>query len=155
MVRSDGGSGGVLSGSLAASGPTGPEPERTDTETDFEHRETSTDMATPLTIEPFEGEDWTGLRVEGEVDLATADRLEVAVTEALDTGGSQFVLDLTDVGFMDSTGIRVVVLAHRAAQERGGELLVVTGDGPVRRVFEVAGLGSTLTLHRTLGDLPS
>lgn len=154
MVRSDDGSGGAP-GSLAASAPTGPEPGRTDTATDFEHREASTEMAAPLTIEPLESEDWNGLRVEGEVDLATADLLEAAVTEAMDAGGSPFVLDLTDVGFMDSTGIRVVVLAHRSAQERDGELFVVTGDGPVRRVFEVAGLGSTLTLHRTLGDLPS
>lgn len=112
-------------------------------------------MATPLTIEPIEGEGWTGLRVEGEVDLATADRLETAVAEAMEGDGSRFVLDLTPVGFMDSTGIRVVVLAHRAAEEQGGELFVVTGDGPVRRVFDVAGLGSTLSLHRTVGDLPS
>ena len=111
-------------------------------------------MAEPLMIDEIEADGWSGLRVAGEIDLATADQLESSIQTASEQG-ARFVLDLSPVSFMDSTGIRVVVLAHRALEERGGSFAVVTGNGPVRRVFEVTGLASTLSLYRELGDLPS
>ncbi len=117
-------------------------------------RDSRTDMAEPLMIDEIEADGWSGLRVAGEIDLATADQLESSIRTASEQG-ARFVLDLSPVSFMDSTGIRVVVLAHRALEERGGSFAVVTGSGPVRRVFEVTGLSSTLSLYRELGDLPS
>jgi anti-sigma B factor antagonist len=85
--------------------------------------------------------------VAGELDLATAPQLESALLPGLQEGGSA-VLDLRGLEFMDSTGVRVIVAAHHAAQEHGGTLALVRTepDGPVARVLEISGLDAVLTL---------
>jgi anti-sigma B factor antagonist len=85
--------------------------------------------------------------VRGELDLATAPELESALLPGLRDGGSA-VLDLRGLEFMDSTGVRVIVSAHLAAQEHGGNLALVrtVPDGPVARVLEISGLDAVLDL---------
>jgi anti-anti-sigma factor len=55
----------------------------------------------------------TTLRLAGELDMATAGRLEAAVAAALARQESELVVDLTAVGFMDSTGLRALLRARR------------------------------------------
>ncbi|MCW2996179.1 MAG: hypothetical protein JWQ18_3674 [Conexibacter sp.] len=85
--------------------------------------------------------------VRGELDLATAPELEAALLPGLREGGSA-VLDLRGLEFMDSTGVRVIVAAHLAAQEHGGALTVVRTipDGAVARVLEISGLDEVLDI---------
>jgi anti-sigma B factor antagonist len=85
--------------------------------------------------------------VRGELDLATAPQLEEALLPGLREGGSA-LLDLRGLEFMDSTGVRVIVAAHHAAQEHGGSLSLVrtAPDGPVARVLEISGLDAVLDL---------
>jgi anti-sigma B factor antagonist len=87
------------------------------------------------------------VRVAGELDLATAPQLEEALLPGLRAGGSA-VLDLRELEFMDSTGVRVIVAAHLAAEEGGGELGVVrtAPDSAVARVLEISGLDTVLHL---------
>lgn len=83
--------------------------------------------------------------VRGELDLATAPQLEEALLPRLQEGGHA-LLDLRELEFMDSTGVRVIVAAHLAAQDHGGRLSVVrtSPDSPVGRVLEVSGLDGVL-----------
>ena len=85
--------------------------------------------------------------VRGELDLATAPQLESALLPGLRDGGSA-VLDLRGLEFMDSTGVRVIVAAHHAAEEHGGSFVLVRTepDGPVARVLEISGLDAILKL---------
>jgi anti-sigma B factor antagonist len=85
--------------------------------------------------------------VRGELDLATAPQLESALLPGLRDGGAA-VLDLRGLEFMDSTGVRVIVAAHHAAQDHGGSLVLVRTepDGPVARVLEISGLDAILDL---------
>lgn len=85
--------------------------------------------------------------VRGELDLAVADDLE-GILLPLVREGRHAILDLRDLEFMDSTGVRVLVSAHLAAQERGGRFSIVrTSEGtPVRRVLEISGLDGVLEL---------
>lgn len=73
----------------------------------------------------------------GELDIATAGRL----TEALDAltvgSGEKLVIDLSAVGFMDSTGLRILISANRKATEGAYELVIVTGESPAKRVLEL------------------
>jgi anti-sigma B factor antagonist len=105
-----------------------------------------------MTPEPFSvtvGQDGARavVTVRGELDLATAPQLESALLPGLRDGGSA-VLDLRGLEFMDSTGVRVIVAAHLAAQELGGSLAVVRTepDGPIARVLEISGLDTVLNL---------
>lgn len=92
----------------------------------------------------------TVVAVRGELDLATAPELEVALLPTLEAGGD-VALDLRALEFMDSTGVRVIVAAHHAAQEHAGTLTVaVVPDGPVGRVLEISGLDAVLTIVEQL-----
>lgn len=84
----------------------------------------------------------------GELDLATVSELSEQVLEAVRDGSRTVVLDLRELTFMDSTGVRTVVSAHHAAQECGADLRVVRPlqDSPVARVIEISGLDDALGL---------
>jgi anti-anti-sigma factor len=75
----------------------------------------------------------------GEIDLATVGLVRDAV-ERDRQSGEKLVLDLREVGFMDTSGLRYVLeLVDRAARE-GFEVSLVRGPAAVQRVFEVSGL---------------
>ena len=74
---------------------------------------------------------------EGEIDLATVDHVGREVTAAHAESDGQIVLDLREIRFMDSTGIRLVV---QLARDLEGRFAVVRGGGEVARVFDLVGL---------------
>ena len=78
------------------------------------------------------------LRPAGELDIASAPRLERALSDR--EPGDRVVLDLADLEFLDSTGLRVIVHAVEAARTHGWELTLRQGPPPVRRVFEISGV---------------
>jgi anti-anti-sigma factor len=73
----------------------------------------------------------------GELDIATADRLSEALDALAIGSGEKLVIDLTGVGFMDSTGLRILIGANRKANEGAYELVIVTGESPAKRVLEL------------------
>ncbi|HMJ34674.1 MAG TPA: STAS domain-containing protein [Baekduia sp.] len=102
---------------------------------------------TPFSVSVDEQPDRTVIAVAGELDLATAPELEAALLPRLRDGGHA-VLDLRALDFMDSTGVRVIVAGHVAAQEHGGRFALVrtAPDAPVGRVLEISGLDGVLEL---------
>ena len=86
--------------------------------------------------------------VTGEIDMATAPMLGRELTAAIESGDGPVVLDLSDVTFFDSSGLRVAIVAHRELGERDRRLAVVCKpEGHVRRTFALAGLSDVLDLH--------
>jgi len=79
------------------------------------------------------------LVLHGELDVATAPRVDAALA-ALRDDERELRVDLSDLAFLDSTGLRTLLRASRVAQERGGRLAMVPGPSAVQRVFELTGL---------------
>jgi anti-anti-sigma factor len=78
------------------------------------------------------------IRIEGELDLAVADQLQEAIARCR---GEQTLIDLADCDFIDSTGIAVIVRAHREwAEDGGGRLLVHSPCDQVLRILTITGL---------------
>jgi anti-anti-sigma factor len=75
--------------------------------------------------------------LSGELDLAGAAALEQELARIEAGAPDAVVLDLRDVGFMDSSGLRVIAVASRRAQELGHRLALVPGDEQVMRVFDI------------------
>jgi anti-anti-sigma factor len=94
------------------------------------------------------GDDRVTFTPRGELDLATAPELEEKVLGAVREGGRIVVLDLRELTFMDSTGVRTIVAAHQVAEETGNELRVVrpAREGAVSRVIEISGIDDALGL---------
>ena len=86
-------------------------------------------MATDFVVEPFSAsvtaDDGDAVvTVLGEVDMATADQLRAAVTEAMTTWGGTVVVDLSGVTFLDSQGIRALLLVHKACDIDAAQLSI-------------------------------
>ncbi len=82
--------------------------------------------------------------MRGELDLATAGRLQETL-DALAEQESSTILDLSNVGFLDSTGLRVIVSAARASEASGWSFAVAPEvTAPVARLFELVDAQSIL-----------
>ena len=79
--------------------------------------------------------------VEGELDIATAPRLEAALIDVERNGTRELVVDLANVRFMDSSGLRSLLSARRRAEGAGRALRLVNVPPDVARVFDVTGVG--------------
>ena len=77
------------------------------------------------------------IRLAGELDLAQAAEVQSTLGELIDAGFDRLVVDLRDVSFMDSTGLRTLMLARQDLRARGGRLSLVCNDGPVPRLLEL------------------
>jgi anti-sigma B factor antagonist len=83
--------------------------------------------------------------VAGECDLHDAPRLEGALSEAR-TGGSRVLLDLSELRFLDSTTLGVLVKSKRLLEEAGCELVLLAPSREVRRTVSLAGVDRVFTI---------
>jgi anti-anti-sigma factor len=87
----------------------------------------------------------------GDLDLASCDQLAARLDEVIDAGAVILVLDLGEVDFVDSSGIREIVRAARRLDDNGGRLLVENASGATQRILEVTGILEQLRV-RAAGD---
>jgi anti-anti-sigma factor len=88
----------------------------------------------------------------GELDIATSPQLEQAVLEATAHAVPELVLDLRELTFMDSTGLRTLAQAHVKAERAGTVLSIWRGPRQIERVLEISGLGPLLPLADAPAD---
>jgi stage II sporulation protein AA (anti-sigma F factor antagonist) len=79
----------------------------------------------------------TEIEVDGELDLSVADQLQEAIDQA---GPGTTLIDLRHCTFIDSTGIAVILRAHRKRRDEGGRVVVHSLSSPAQRLFTVTGL---------------
>jgi len=99
------------------------------------------------------GSDRYLITVSGEVDLATSPELDVAIIAAIDSGTSSVVIDLTDVSFMDSSGLGVIVRALKRCREAENDLDLVITNERVLKVFGITGLDQVIPIHASIQDI--
>jgi anti-sigma B factor antagonist len=85
----------------------------------------------------------------GEVDLATARGLGDVLRDETQDGVGHVVVDLSEVTYLDSTGLGVLLSALRRLTRLGRSLALVCPEGSVRRVFEITDLIGMLGVHET------
>jgi anti-sigma B factor antagonist len=98
----------------------------------------------PLAVERTSAEGVELLLVEGELDIATAPRLISVLNGAVQEALRSLVVDLSEVDFMDSTGLALLINAHRRLTRRSKGFAVVCPPGPLWRVFEITDMIETL-----------
>jgi anti-sigma B factor antagonist len=84
--------------------------------------------------------------VRGEIDLATAPRLDAALSRAEASAAAMVVLDLERVTFMDARGLGILV-RHASLEEHAGRLRITPGPPQVQRLFELSGLRTHLPFY--------
>ena len=94
-----------------------------------------------------------GVAVRGDVDVAAVPPLEEALEAAIKTTVGAFVIDLSEVEFLDSSGLLAVLHARGLLARDRRALAVVCPPGPVRQVFEVAGVAEQFSLYDSRDDV--
>jgi anti-sigma B factor antagonist len=82
---------------------------------------------------------WDGpdrLKLTGEIDLGNVEALRAAL-DACPDGPTDIVVDLTDLGYIDSSGIGAMLRAHEQLQAQGRRLVLEGASGPVLRVIQI------------------
>jgi anti-sigma B factor antagonist len=92
------------------------------------------------------------IAVFGELDLATAEGLRRVLTRALTADTPWVIIDLSGVAFCDSSGLSVLIGAHRTARTLGGGAAVAAPRATVSVVLNRVGLHRLLPIHDTVGE---
>jgi len=87
------------------------------------------------------------LSVVGELDLVTAPELQTTINRLCKDGAREIVLDLHELAFIDSTGLRMILTASEVCERHGCDFSLTRLQPPAQRLFELTGLVGRLTLH--------
>lgn len=90
--------------------------------------------------------------VSGEVDVYSAPALKENLAELQSSGANSIVVDLSDVAFLDSTGLGALVEARAATTEAGGALPLVCNHERILKLFTITGLDGVFSIHATVDD---
>ena len=91
-------------------------------------------------------------KLRGSLDLATAPTVRAALSDATEKGSQDLIVDLTQLEFLDSTGLGVLIGAHRRAAERGGSFRLIVSDGPISRLLNITGLIGVFAVYHSIED---
>jgi anti-anti-sigma factor len=95
---------------------------------------------------------WERVRIAGELDASSADGIEEQIKRRLAPGSGKLVVDLEELGFIDSTGIRLVLQMARG-KNRDEEMVIVSPRSRcARRALEVVGLTRIFRVVESLDD---
>jgi len=102
-----------------------------------------------LSIHSYEREHRHTIVLEGELDMASAPLLESAMSEACTGGATDFVLDMSGVEFIDSSGLKAILHGKTLCERRQSSFSLTPATRPAQRVFEATGLVDRLRFRRT------
>lgn len=103
-------------------------------------------QAENMQIEVRSEPDRVVLSLHGELDLASAPLLQEEIAGAEADDAALIVLDLDDLEFIDSTGLRIILAAHERSQERGQVLALTRGSQQVQRLMSITRAGEHLRI---------
>ncbi len=92
------------------------------------------------------------VHVKGSIDGATAEKFGQDINMVLGSNDQQFVLDLTDLQYINSAGLRVLLAMAKSVNKRGGRCVLCGLSEGVRNVIELAGFHRILNISPTLDD---
>ena len=94
-----------------------------------------------------QGDSIAVISIQGEVDVYTAPKLREEIHRRLDQGETRVVADLTNVAYMDSSGLGVLIGALKRSREEGGDLIVAAPNPRISRILDVTGLSKIFNVH--------
>ncbi|MEU9891220.1 STAS domain-containing protein [Sphaerisporangium sp. NPDC051017] len=99
--------------------------------------------------------DSTVLRVRGDVDISCSPELRERLLAALEPPRPRLDVDLSEVTFMDASGVAALMAARRRSLRLGGGVRLVSPSSSVRRVLEASGLSSRFPVRLVAGPEPA
>jgi anti-sigma B factor antagonist len=88
--------------------------------------------------------------LSGSLDVATSPTVRAALSDASERGNHRLVVDLTNVEFLDSTGLGALIGAQRRAKEVDGDVRLVVKEGQILRLLRITGLLKVFAVYPSL-----
>jgi len=107
---------------------------------------------TDLDITGSDEGDFTVIRLVGDVDVSAAARLRDALLRLITDTSEKVLVDLTDVPFLDSTGLGVLVARLKQLRLEGGDLALVIPSERLLRNFRITGLDRVFRIYPTVAE---
>ena len=92
------------------------------------------------------------VRLTGELDIDQAVRVREHLDKVIDAGAVRLVIDLSDVSYIDSTGLGMLVAVHKRLVAEQGFYVLTVPRASQRKVFEITGLSTVLVIMESLED---
>lgn len=105
-----------------------------------------------FTLSTRQGRIGTVVEVAGDVDMSTTPELRDQLRQLVESGPRVVVVDLTGVGFMDSSGLGVLVVAYKDLRERDGWLALAGVSRAVRTVLSITSVDRVIGIFDTVQD---
>jgi len=103
-----------------------------------------------LTLSERKG--WTVVHVVGDIDVYSAPALRSKLNEVTEGGVTRLVVDLAEVGFVDSTGLGSLIAVFKNMRSQNGELRLAAVRPNVARVIEITGLDKVFVKHPSVEE---
>jgi anti-sigma B factor antagonist len=107
-----------------------------------------------FSVQIVRDEDEQVIVVHGELDLVTGPCLQTRVEGVIESSASNVIIDLADVGYIDSTGLAVLLAAHDRLARTGRHLRVENPSVQVLRLFEICGVRHLVSPDSADHDAP-
>lgn len=92
------------------------------------------------------------MSLDGEIDVYTAPRLKEELVSVVESGCANVIVDMEKVGFIDSSGLGVLVSALRRARERDGVVRIVCTRDNILKIFRITGLDKVFPIFDNIAD---
>ncbi|CAM5625709.1 STAS domain-containing protein [Streptomyces pilosus] len=107
----------------------------------------------PLSVEvTLPREDVALLTVEGYLDVDTATEFQHHLANQLHHGRRHFLLDLTAVPFMDSSGMNIILRVYQEARDLPGSVHIISPAPAVRRILDLTGVSITVPVSESVEE---
>ena len=102
-----------------------------------------------MDIDVTQSDGVTVVAPRGDLDMATVDAVRRTLASLIDRGQSRLLMDLGDVGYMDSSGMGALVAAMKQARAAGGDVRLCALQDDVRSIFDLTRLSRAMSIHPT------
>jgi len=90
--------------------------------------------------------------IAGIIDALTVDQIAGSIDERISSGEKHIVLDLSEVDFMSSAGLRLILGILNEIRHQGGDLYLVVAKGLVDKVLQMSGFSKVLKSYESVAD---
>ena len=87
------------------------------------------------------------LSLSGKLDGTTAKAFEEKILGQIESGDRRFIIDLAQLDYVSSAGLRVFILAAKRLNSANGKIVLCSLKDPVREVFDIAGFSSIFSVY--------
>lgn len=104
---------------------------------------------TKLSLETDNTQSVSVMKVKGQVDSETAPELDAALSKLLEDGRNRVVVNLQEVEFLSSAGLRALVKALKGAQGSGGDVRLASVPEPINGILLTVGMTQMFKMFAT------